>query len=43
MEAAPPEEDDPAREREISSSEWMMENNRYQRHAKPMDFADLEN
>lgn len=29
-------------EREISSSEWMMENNRHQRQVKPLDFADLE-
>jgi len=37
-EEAPP----PTPEREISSSERMMEHNRYLRQVKPMDFADLE-
>jgi hypothetical protein len=32
----------PEPSQEISSSEWLMENDRYKKRVKPLDFADLE-
>jgi hypothetical protein len=39
---AAPEAPPPAPESEVSSVEFLVENERYQRRVKPLDFADLE-
>jgi hypothetical protein len=36
------EASEPSQEQEISSTEWLMENDRYKKRVKSLDFADLE-